>query len=304
MAWTRVVNGKYVHAKQTKFQRDKCHKWHVTLATDLGTMCQSFREEAVSIAKKTWMLFLNSLFCKHWHVNSWNVFLKEKLNGTNSGHKKGHCFKLSFFSELLAKYQKLSPADKKTLIAKVQAAHDSKVLPTHANPRLSTKPLLLHFHRWIRMYWTALCAQTGIEDHTVPKVFFTKTAEKFVHAVLNVEPCYLALWLESWIVSGIGIPFSHHSFPYINHWAYDILTEHRVTRKVKMNYTNCELHIIKCHGIALIGWPIGGRQEVEKLLSALQEEMCKCVKFTDKQLATQIAQNKAQQAAGKKVYCP
>ncbi|KAF8119568.1 hypothetical protein EV363DRAFT_1305048 [Boletus edulis] len=101
----QVVNGKYVHAKQTKFQRDKCHKWHVTLATDLGTMCQSFREEAVSIAKKhgwtlKWMytqLFLNSLFCKHWHVNSWNVFLKEKLNGTNSGHKKGHCFKLSFF---------------------------------------------------------------------------------------------------------------------------------------------------------------------------------------------------------------
>ena len=81
-----------------------------------------------------------------------------------------------------------------------------------------------------------------------------------------------------------------------------------------MNYTNYELHIIKHYGAALIGWPvsghvrnpskIGGRQEVEKLLNALESEMCKWVKLTQEQLVAQAAQNKAWQAAGEKVYHP
>jgi hypothetical protein len=92
------------------------------------------------------------------------------------------------------------------------------------------------------------------------------------------------------------------------------LTEHRVTKRVKMNYTNYELQIVERYSIALTGWPvsghvrnpskIGGRQEVEKLLNALQSETCKWVRLTKEQLTARIAQNKARQAAGEKVYQP
>ena len=85
-------------------------------------------------------LFLNSSFRECCRMNSWNVFLKEKLNEANAGCEKGDQFKLPLFiarykSELLAKYQKLSPVHKQILIAKVQAAHDLKVPPAGANPK-------------------------------------------------------------------------------------------------------------------------------------------------------------------------
>lgn len=225
-----------------------------------------------------------------------------------------------------------------------------------------------------RLQWSSLCTKTGmedffiavqgtIEDHTEPKVFFTEKVEKFVCIVLNVEPQWLALRLESWVVSGIGKHCTHVTLTHwqldmsdattIGNWQHtlnciisdchtliqeelskfllclmchydqmlsiyftldDILTEHGVKKRVKMNYTNYELQIIEWYGIVLTGWPvsgcvwnlamIGGRQAVKKLLDALQSETCKWVKLTAKQQAAWTAQNKAWQAVGEKVYQP
>jgi len=43
-----------------------------------------------------------------------------------------------------------------------------------------------------------------VEDLSPPKLFFSKKAEKFVHAVLDLEPRRMALKLESFVVSGLG----------------------------------------------------------------------------------------------------
>jgi len=43
-----------------------------------------------------------------------------------------------------------------------------------------------------------------VEDLSPPKLFFSKKAEKFVCAVLDLEPRRMALKLESFVVSGLG----------------------------------------------------------------------------------------------------
>lgn len=146
-------------------------------------------------------LLLNSSFHECCCVNSWNAFLKEKLNMANSSCKKGNCFKLPFFvtrykNELLVKYQKLTLAEKQTLIAKVQSAHNSKVVPTCANQKTcyifkdgaQCTFVLFFCCLYTNAYdfqWTELSVKTSmkgffigvqgsIEDHTKPKVFFTE----------------------------------------------------------------------------------------------------------------------------------
>ena len=93
--------------------------------------------------------------------------------------------------------------------------------------------------------WTALCAKTGMEgffiavqgtvkDHAEPKVFFTEKAEKFICLFLNVEPQHLALWLESWIVSGISASFSHSLI--FTYWPLDTLDIPTANRQCPMNH--------------------------------------------------------------------
>ncbi|KAI6037351.1 hypothetical protein PISMIDRAFT_640677, partial [Pisolithus microcarpus 441] len=154
--------------------------------------------------------------------------------------------------------------------------------------------------------WTGLCVQTGlegfyiavhgtVEDLSEPKVFFTEKVEKFICNVLGIEPCHLALRLESWVVSGIG----SFIFPLAPHEA--------------MNYINYKKQIMEKLGVALHGWPIPGRvcnpskvkqTKLEKLLDALKEEKCKWVRLTPQELATRIADNKARQAQGEQIYQP
>ena len=44
----------------------------------------------------------------------------------------------------------------------------------------------------------------GMEDLSAPKIFFSPKGEAFVHSVLDLEPCHLALKFESFVVSGLG----------------------------------------------------------------------------------------------------
>ncbi|KIK15941.1 hypothetical protein PISMIDRAFT_114259, partial [Pisolithus microcarpus 441] len=151
--------------------------------------------------------------------------------------------------------------------------------------------------------WTGLCVQTGlegfyiavrgtVEDLSEPKVFFTEKAEKFVHNVLGIEPCHLALHLESWVISGIEY----------------ILTTNGIKGNSQMNYINYKKQIMEKLGVALHGWPIPGHvcnpSKLEKLLDALKEEKCKWVRLTPQELATRIADNKARQAWGEQIYQP
>ena len=44
----------------------------------------------------------------------------------------------------------------------------------------------------------------GVKDLSAPKLFFSLKGEKFFHAVLDIEPCHLALKFESFVISGLG----------------------------------------------------------------------------------------------------
>ena len=54
----------------------------------------------------------------------------------------------------------------------------------------------------IKGFYIAVCG--GVEDLSAPKLFFSLKGEKFVRAVLDIEPCHLALKFESFVVSGLG----------------------------------------------------------------------------------------------------
>ncbi|KAF8547164.1 hypothetical protein OG21DRAFT_1425343, partial [Imleria badia] len=196
-------------------------------------------------------LFLNSAMRDRRHVNAWNAFLKEKLGVINSGREKGNRVKLPAFVathkvELLAEYRKLTNVQRQSLIAKVQAARESKPLRARANPKAINQAITGAFVK-MDQEWTALCTKTGmegffiavrgtIEDHAEPKIFFSEKAESFVHTVLDVEP-------------------------------HDILIECcGVTKNVKINYTNYELHIVERHGVTLIGWPCLDEYETQQRL--------------------------------------
>lgn len=80
--------------------------------------------------------------------------------------------------------------------------------------------LFFPFILMVKFQWTSICTTTGmegfyiavrgtVEDHAEPKIFFSPKAEKFIRAVLDVEPRRLALRLESWVVSGIGKSFNY-----------------------------------------------------------------------------------------------
>ena len=47
-----------------------------------------------------------------------------------------------------------------------------------------------------------------MEDLSSPKLFFTEKAEKFARTVLDLELRRMALKLEAFVVSGLGIFFS------------------------------------------------------------------------------------------------
>jgi hypothetical protein len=86
--------------------------------------------------------------------------------------------------------------------------------------------------------------------------------------------------------------------------------EHNVT-KVQLNYVNYERKVVEPHGVALDGWPvgqvqnpskIGGRSEVQRLLTALRDGTCKWVKLNAKELKERVNNNIRRVERGEQVY--
>ncbi|KAG2752738.1 hypothetical protein P692DRAFT_20723451, partial [Suillus brevipes Sb2] len=160
--------------------------------------------------------------------------------------------------------------------------------------------------------WTGLCSRLGIEgfyvavrgsieDLSGPKLFFSEKAEKFVRAVLDLEPRSLALKLEAFVISGLDttIPSALRQPRTLNKLISDcrtiiqdelddILRDKKLASHIKMNYNNYEHSIVERYGVELVGWPsdllpicnpstIGGRE---------------------------ISSNKTRQANGECVYKP
>ncbi|KAG1729224.1 uncharacterized protein EDB91DRAFT_1253143 [Suillus paluster] len=168
----------------------------------------------------------------------------------------------------------------------------------------------------------------GIEDLSGPKLFFLEKAEKFVHAVLDLEPQCLALKLKTFVISGFdsNIPSTQRQTRTLNKLISDcqtiiqdelddILCDKKLANHIKMNYNNYECSIVEHYGITLVGWPldllpihnpsaIGGCEQVQCPLNALKTHMCHWEQLSEEQLVARIASNQACQAKGECVYKP
>ncbi|KAG1802337.1 hypothetical protein EV424DRAFT_1545265 [Suillus variegatus] len=160
--------------------------------------------------------------------------------------------------------------------------------------------------------WMALCSRLGIEgfyiavrggveDLSGPKLFFSEKAEKFTHAVLDLEPQRLALKL-TFVVSGLDTNVSTTQPRSLNKMISECRThlqdelENKITdHKITMNYANYERSIVKRYGVTLQGWPsallpvrnpscIGGREQVQALLNALDNKTCTWTTLTEDEL--------------------
>ena len=82
-----------------------------------------------------------------------------------------------------------------------------------------------------------------------------------------------------------------------------------------MNYRNYEGKIVEKYGVELKGWPssksgicnpatLGGRQQLEKLLAALESGQCHWVVLTEDELEERKKNNQAREERGEQVYRP
>ncbi|KAF8555522.1 hypothetical protein OG21DRAFT_1398348, partial [Imleria badia] len=235
---------------------------------------------------QTQLLLKNTTLRGSRRVNPWNAFLKAKMSEVNTSCEEGKHVHLTDYvaknkDQLLETYKQLSPIEQQMFINQVKATQESQVLTVRADPKAVSNTIAAAFSNMDRegsiclIGWTALCAKTGlkgfyiavresVEDLSVPRMFFTGKAERFVKTVLDIEPHRLALKLESWAVSGLDLfaPMNRqHSLnklvsncqTLVQEELDYILTEKRVNRNVKMNYDNYEHQIVERHGVALVG---------------------------------------------------
>ncbi|KAG1838771.1 hypothetical protein F4604DRAFT_1600049 [Suillus subluteus] len=293
------------------------------------------------------------LFGSSQRPNAWNAFVRQRLDDINEGLSKGNRWKLTEFIEshketLRNNYARLSCAQKNNYEVEIMKIRADKQRMVHDNPRAvqhdmqatfaaMDQEVLSYFLR--RSFsdrhiiqWTAICSRLGvegfyvavrggIEDLSGPKLFFSEKAEKFVRAVLDLEPQRLALKLEAFAVSGLSKEKKSLNQLVSECWMLIqdeldfILRKNKLANHAKMNYTNYEHAIVEHYGVELKGWPfellpvrnpsrIGGRKSVQLLINTLIEETCKWTKLTEEELADRITSNHARQAAGETVYKP
>lgn len=152
------------------------------------------------------------------------------------GLSKGNRWKLTEFIEshketLRNDYARLSRAQKNNYEVEIIKMRADKQRMVRDNPRAVQRDMQATFAAmdqevlsyFLRrsfsdrhiIQWTAICSRLGvegfyvavrggIEDLSGPKLFFSEKAEKFVRAVLDLEPRRLALKLEAFAVSGLG----------------------------------------------------------------------------------------------------
>jgi hypothetical protein len=94
------------------------------------------------------------------------------------------------------------------------------------------------------------------------------------------------------------------------------LLDNRIEKKsVEMNYRNYEGKIIEKYGVELIGWSssksgicnpatLGGRQQLEILLVALESGQCHWVVLTEDELEERKRRNRTREEHGEQVYRP
>ncbi|KAG1724126.1 hypothetical protein EDB19DRAFT_1834293 [Suillus lakei] len=213
--------------KLTTSQKATRREKFMSLTMDVNDTRDAYLQEVQSLAKKhgrseRWtrrQLFLSGSALRRWcSPNTWNGFIHQRLMDINEDLSKGDHWKLTDFvsahkETLQHNYSKLTAAQKNGYAVKLIKMRAEKQRVVHNNPKGVHRNTTMSFAA-MDQEWTALCSRLGIEgfyiavrggieDLSGPKLFFSEKAEKFVCAVLDLEPRCLALKLEAFVISGL-----------------------------------------------------------------------------------------------------
>ncbi|KAF8497295.1 hypothetical protein JB92DRAFT_2597344, partial [Gautieria morchelliformis] len=185
---------------------------------------------------------------------------------------------LSYFnenlSELQAKYHKINTAERKLLQQELIELREDRAKVRRVHPKAMQKDVNATFSAMDRE-WSAAHERTGmegfyiavrgdVEQYHEPKVWFSGVAENFVKDVLNLDPKWLALQLESYVIAGLdkGHVNSKHlgrkaivseCHQIIQEGLASILLKYNILDKPLMNYENYERRVVENWGVVIQG---------------------------------------------------
>ncbi|KIM56544.1 hypothetical protein SCLCIDRAFT_29579 [Scleroderma citrinum Foug A] len=319
---------KKIWPQLTEEQKNARREKFIALTNDIEQAHTVYSNKIENISKKhgrseRWtscQLFISRITRARCQPTAWNGFVSERLNDINEKLPKGSHWKLTEFiashwETLQHDFMQLMEAHKFNHVTRLMQESVQRKVIVHYQPKAVQCKMSAAFETMDKE-WTSLCTSLGIEgfyivvcgveDLSAPKIFFSLKGDKFVHSVLDLEPCHLALKFESFVVSGladkIDSPAQCESCPLnklisdccsaIQKGLDDVLRDNGITRTVCMNYSNYKCKITECFGVELIGWPndllpihnpaqLGGHDRVQKLLSALTTKVCHWKKLSE-----------------------
>ncbi|KAG0702488.1 hypothetical protein DFH29DRAFT_999312 [Suillus ampliporus] len=209
------------HPQLTTIQKAACHEKFVSLTNDINDTRAAYMDKVQGLAKKhgqseRWtqrQLYLGrKTVCHQRAPNAWNRFVCQRLNDINKGLSHGDRWKLTEFIEdhngtLKHDYSKLTAAQKNAFVIEIMKRRVEKQKIVCDNLKAVQHDMLTSFAA-MDQEWMALCSQLGIkgfyiavqggvEDLSRPKLFFLEKAEKFMHTILDSEPCHCNLLLTA-----------------------------------------------------------------------------------------------------------
>ncbi|KIM53552.1 hypothetical protein SCLCIDRAFT_31822 [Scleroderma citrinum Foug A] len=352
MVLTVSSNVRKIWPHLTEAQKNARREKFIALTNDVQQARAIYSNKVQAISKKhRWsehwtshQLYISSIMRSHGRPTAWNGFVREHLKDINEKLEKGTCWKLAEFiathwETLLHDFVQLTEAHKSNYVTQLMQERVQKRATTCDQPKAIQCKMSMAFGTMDKE-WTSLCASLGIKgfyiavhggvrDLSAPKLFFSPKGEKFVCAVLDIEPRRLALKFESFVVLGLadGIGSTSHPQPHplnklvsechraIQKGLEEVLHDNQVTSTVQMNYDNYERKVVERFGVELISWPtdllpicnpehIGGRDQVQKLLNALTTKASYWKKLSKEELRRRIVLNGGCQACGENVYKP
>ncbi|KIM51896.1 hypothetical protein SCLCIDRAFT_142287 [Scleroderma citrinum Foug A] len=317
MALTVSSNVRKIRPHLTEAQKNARREKFIALTNDVQQAHAIYSNKVQAISKK------------HGQSERWTS-CQLYISSIMRSHFYRFCFLLQFITSILElekgthwKLSEFIATHRETLLhdfAQLTEAHKSNYVTQLMQECWTSLCMSLG----IKGFYVAVCG--GVEDLSAPKLFFSPKGEKFVRAVLDIEPRRLALKFESFVVSGLGNSTLHPQPCPLNKLVSEccraiqkgleeVLHDNQVTSTVQMNYDNYECKVVEWFGVELIGWPtvllpirnpghIGRHNQVQKLLNALTTKASYWKKLSEEELWRRIVLNGERQARGENVYKP
>ncbi|KAI0308817.1 hypothetical protein OF83DRAFT_1190121 [Amylostereum chailletii] len=272
----------------------------------------------------------------------WMVFITDVLRKKNENLRVGEKLTIPKLLAkdgrgLTAAYNALTKEAKDVLVAEAIARRRKRVVGMRSNPKAIQRDFVSTFNAierdigaaTLRDQCEAICiaVKSNPFHHQAPALIMLERVKGWLRLVYNTTPSQMAMLFEAYICSSVDNGSGSRGKKSINEDVKfcrliiqdsfnDILHKHGKvlpSQSVPMNYSNYEGRITEVYHVELQGWPVSGgvinpgdlkRDQLTKLVKALEDETCLWVALNAIQIKERIEKNKAWQASGEQVYKP